>query len=92
MPDSKLLDCPPHHVGIQQCLEQAAHYDHVIIHTSTPSLKNDCKVAEAIKLNRPETRIGFVGAHAAILPTEDPEGLAGDRGVRWPGRTAMPSG
>ena len=37
----------------------------VIVHTSTPSLKNDCKVAEAIKKNRPETSIGFVGAHAA---------------------------
>ena len=54
-------------------------YDHVIIHTSTPSLKNDCKVAEAIKQNRPETKIGFVGAHAAVLPDRNPEGLAGHR-------------
>ncbi len=29
--------------------QQAKDYDHVIIHTTTPSLKNDCKVAEAIK-------------------------------------------
>ena len=83
VPHSKLLDCPPHNLGIQQCLDQAAHYDHVIIHTSTPSLKNDCKVAEAIKLNRPETRIGFVGAHAAVLPAET---LKASPAIDWVGR------
>src|ERR1043166_8055103 len=39
VPGAKLLDCPPPHIDIQQCLEQARHYDHVIVHTSTPSLK-----------------------------------------------------
>ncbi|HWI57136.1 MAG TPA: hopanoid biosynthesis associated radical SAM protein HpnJ, partial [Bacillota bacterium] len=83
VPNSKLLDCPPHNIGIQQCLEQAKGYDHVVIHTSTPSLKNDCKVAEAIKQNRPETRIGFVGAHAAVLPTET---LKASWAIDWVGR------
>src|SRR3954454_7726840 len=69
-PNSTLLDCPPHNIDIKQCLERAKGFDHVIINTSTPSLKNDCKVAEAIKAQRPETKIGFVGAHAAVLPTE----------------------
>jgi hopanoid biosynthesis associated radical SAM protein HpnJ len=55
----------------------------VIIHTSTPSLKNDCRVAEAIKLNRPETTIGFVGAHAAVLPTET---LKASSAIDWVGR------
>jgi hopanoid biosynthesis associated radical SAM protein HpnJ len=81
--DSKLLDCPPHDVQIQQCLEEAKNYDHVIVHTSTPSLKNDCKVAEAIKAHRPETKIGFVGAHAAVLPTET---LKASRAIDWVGR------
>ena len=66
VPNAKLLDCPPHDIDIKRCLEEAKGYDHVIIHTSTPSLKNDCKVAEAIKQNRPETVIGFVGAPAAV--------------------------
>jgi len=70
VPGARLMDCPPHDIHIKECLEQAKAYDHVIIHTSTPSLKNDSKVAEAIKQNRPETIIGFVGAHAAVLPTE----------------------
>src|SRR5919201_1007282 len=63
---ARLLDCPPHNIGKDECLRIASAYDHVIIHTSTPSLRNDCKVAEAIKQQRPEVRIGFVGAHAAV--------------------------
>lgn len=83
VPGSKLLDCPPHNIDIKACLEDAKNYDHVIIHTSTPSLKNDCKVAEAIKRNRPETTIGFVGAHAAVLPTET---LKASPAIDWVGR------
>ncbi len=82
-PNSRLMDCPPHNIGIQQCLDEAVKYDHVIIHTSTPSLKNDSKVAEAIKQRRPETKIGFVGAHAAVLPTET---LKASPAIDWVGR------
>lgn len=69
-PNSRLLDCPPHGIDLAQCLAIAKDYDHVIINTSTPSLKNDCKVAEAIKSQKPGTKIGFVGAHTMVLPTE----------------------
>jgi hopanoid biosynthesis associated radical SAM protein HpnJ len=83
VPDSKLMDCPPHDIDIKRCLEEAKGYDHVIINTSTPSLKNDCKVAEAIKQNRPETIIGFVGAHTAVLPAET---LKASPAIDWVGR------
>jgi hopanoid biosynthesis associated radical SAM protein HpnJ len=83
VPESRLLDCPPHGLGVEACLREALAYDHVIIHTSTPSLKNDCRVAEAIKANRPETQIGFVGAHAAVLPTET---LKASSAIDWVGR------
>jgi hopanoid biosynthesis associated radical SAM protein HpnJ len=81
--DSKLMDCPPHNIGVQECLRGAANYDVVVIHTSTPSLKNDCKVAEAIKQQKPSTSIGFVGAHAAVLPTET---LKASPAIDWVGR------
>lgn len=83
VPDSQLLDCPPHDIGIRECLNRAREFDHVIIHTSTPSLRNDCKVAESIKQNRPETTIGFVGAHAAVLPAET---LKASPAIDWVGR------
>ncbi len=83
VPDSKLLDCPPHHVNLRQTLAIAKNYDHVIINTSTPSLKNDCKVAEAIKAQKPDIKIGFVGAHTMVLPTET---LKASAAIDWVGR------
>ena len=83
VPGSTLLDCPPHDIGKDECLRRAREFDHVIIHTSTPSLKNDCKVAEAIKQQRPGTCIGFVGAHAAVLPAET---LKASKAIDWVGR------
>lgn len=70
VPDSKLMDCPPHDITVEQCLKEAKNYDHVIIHTSTPSLPNDCKIAEAIKEQKPSTTVGFIGAQAMVLPEE----------------------
>jgi hopanoid biosynthesis associated radical SAM protein HpnJ len=83
VPDSKLMDCPPHDIDVKTCLAEAKAFDHVIIHTSTPSLKNDCKVAEAIKAQKPGTVIGFVGAHAAVLPAET---LKASPAIDWVGR------
>jgi hopanoid biosynthesis associated radical SAM protein HpnJ len=83
VPNSRLLDCPPHEISVAECLRIASEYDHVIIHTSTPSLRNDGKVAEAIKEQKPNTLIGFVGAHAAVLPTET---LKASPAIDWVGR------
>jgi hopanoid biosynthesis associated radical SAM protein HpnJ len=83
VPGSRLLDCPPQGFVLADCLREAGKFDHVIIHTSTPSLKNDCKVAAAIKAQRPETKIGLVGAHAAVLPTET---LKASPAIDWVGR------
>ncbi|MFM8421103.1 MAG: hopanoid biosynthesis associated radical SAM protein HpnJ [Verrucomicrobiota bacterium] len=83
VPGSRLLDCPPINMGVEETLRIADQYDHVIIHTSTPSLRNDCKVAEAIKARRPGTTIGFVGAHAAVLPTDT---LKASTAIDWVGR------
>src|SRR5690242_7960900 len=82
-PNSRLLDCPPHNIDLTKCLAIAKDYDHVIINTSTPSLKNDCKVAEAIKSQKPDTKIGFVGAHTMVLPTET---LQASWAIDWVGR------
>jgi len=83
VPNSRLLDCPPHEIGVEECLRIAKEYDHIVIHTSTPSLRNDCKVAEAIKEQKPNALIGFVGAHAAVLPTET---LKASPAIDWVGR------
>ena len=83
VPGSRLLDCPPHNIGIAETLRIAKDYDHVIINTSTPSLKNDSRVAEAIKAQKPSTLVGFVGAHTMVLPTET---LKASPAIDWVGR------
>ena len=65
---SKLMDAPPHHQTVDDVLKIANQYELFILHTSTPSLNNDIKCAEAIKTKNPHAHVGFVGAHVAVLP------------------------
>jgi hopanoid biosynthesis associated radical SAM protein HpnJ len=70
VPDSKLIDAPPHDVTVDQALDAAADNELVIIHTSTPTLPNDIKFVRTLKERKPETVVGFVGAHVAVLPEQ----------------------
>lgn len=70
VPGSRLVDAPPHQQTIEDVLVIAKDYELVIMHTSTPSLANDAKCAEAIKAQNPDTRVGLIGAHVAILPEQ----------------------
>lgn len=70
VPGSKLVDAPPHGQTVEDVLKIAKDYELVILHTSTPSLANDVKCAEAIKAQNPHVKIGFIGAHVAILPEQ----------------------
>jgi len=67
---SKLIDAPPDGLGLEDVVRQAKDYDLIIIHTSTPSLSNDVKVAERLKQERPTALVGFVGPHTSVLPEE----------------------
>ncbi|MBF2067529.1 MAG: hopanoid biosynthesis associated radical SAM protein HpnJ [Calothrix sp. C42_A2020_038] len=67
IPDSKLVDAPPHGQTVDDVLKIATDYELVIMHTSTPSLINDAKCARAIKDKNPGAKVGFVGAHVAVL-------------------------
>ena len=70
VPGSKLVDAPPHGQTVADVLKIANDYELVIMHTSTPSLANDVKCAEAIKAQNPDTKVGFIGAHVAVLPEQ----------------------
>src|SRR5579875_406789 len=70
IPGARLLDAPPHGYNLARTLEVAKDYDLVVIHTSTPSLRNDARTAEAIKAAKPDTIIVFVGGHPTAVPEE----------------------
>ncbi len=65
---SKLVDAPPHNQTVEDVLQISQDYELVLMHASTPSLANDVKCAQAIKAQKPETRVGLIGAHVAVLP------------------------
>jgi hopanoid biosynthesis associated radical SAM protein HpnJ len=65
---SRLVDAPPHDLSRQAVLDIARDYELVILHTSTPTLSGDARLAEAIKSQRPDTTVGFVGPLPAVLP------------------------
>ena len=68
VPESKLVDAPPHNLSLDDVLNIARDYPLVIMHTSTPSLPNDVRCAQAIKAQNRETKVGLIGAHVAVLP------------------------
>ncbi len=70
VPGSALLDAPPHDIGYEDALAAAARHDLVVIHTSTPSLRNDLRFVAALKARKPDALVGCVGAHVAVLPEE----------------------
>jgi hopanoid biosynthesis associated radical SAM protein HpnJ len=68
VPGSRLVDAPPDGLTLSDVAPLARHYDLAVLHTSTPSFPTDVKVAEALKSENPDLRIGFVGAHVAVDP------------------------
>jgi hopanoid biosynthesis associated radical SAM protein HpnJ len=71
---SRLVDAPPHRLGLAEVVEQARGFDLVVIHTSTPSFASDAKTAAALKAAAPALMIGMIGAKVAVQPQESLEG------------------
>ena len=46
---SKLIDAPPHRIGLEEVVKQARDYDLAVLHTSTPSFRSDVRTIEALK-------------------------------------------
>src|SRR5262249_34124915 len=61
---------PPLHLSVDETVRIAHDFDHVVLHTSTPSFRADVRTAQAIKDAKPSTVIGFVGGHVTRLPEE----------------------
>jgi len=68
----KIIDSPAQKFDLEKTLRLAQEFnpDLIIIDTSTPSIKNDIRAAEAIKNRLSETFITLVGTHPSALPEE----------------------
>jgi len=70
LPGARLLDAPPLNMPVDEVVRIARNYDHVVLHTSTPSFRPDVRTAQALKESKPDTVIGFVGGHVTSRPEE----------------------
>ena len=63
---SKLIDAPPHRIGLDAVVAEARGYDLAVLHTSTPSFASDVRVIEALKAAHPGLKAGLIGAKVAV--------------------------
>ncbi|MHC1742279.1 MAG: hopanoid biosynthesis associated radical SAM protein HpnJ [Syntrophobacteraceae bacterium] len=70
IPESRLLDAPPHGVTPEETIRIAKDYEFLALFTSTPGFENDVRLAEAVKDVNPHIKIAFLGPHVSVLPEE----------------------
>ncbi|MSO21459.1 MAG: hopanoid biosynthesis associated radical SAM protein HpnJ [Acidobacteria bacterium] len=70
IPDSKLVDAPPHDITVEQTIQMARDFDFLVLFTSTPGFQSDIRLAQAMKETNPSLKISFVGPHVTTLPVE----------------------
>ena len=70
VPGSKIIDAPPHNLSFADIEADVKSHELIVIHTSTPSFKSDCKTATMIRAINPTAKIGFIGAKVAVEPDQ----------------------
>jgi hopanoid biosynthesis associated radical SAM protein HpnJ len=70
IPESRLLDAPPHGVSPTETVQIATEYDFVVLFTSTPGFASDVRLAQMMKAAKPALKIAFVGPHVTTNPEE----------------------
>jgi hopanoid biosynthesis associated radical SAM protein HpnJ len=68
LPDSKVLDAPPHKVSIEQTVAMARDFELLVLFTSTPGFAVDVKMAEMMKDANSKLKVAFVGPPVTIEP------------------------
>jgi hopanoid biosynthesis associated radical SAM protein HpnJ len=70
LPDSKVLDAPPHGVTIEQTVAMASDFELLVLFTSTPGFQVDVKIAEMMKDTNPKLKVAFVGPPVTVEPEQ----------------------
>ncbi|HMF78606.1 MAG TPA: hopanoid biosynthesis associated radical SAM protein HpnJ [Bryobacteraceae bacterium] len=68
IPNSKVVDAPPHKISIDQTVAMAVDYDLLVLFTSTPGFNVDVRIAEMMKGLNPGLKVAFVGPPVTIEP------------------------
>ena len=76
VPGSRLIDAPPHNLSFKDIEDDVKAHELIVIHTSTPSFKSDCRTAGMVRAINPNAKIGCIGAKVAVEPIESMEACA----------------
>src|SRR5215813_2969364 len=68
LPDSKVVDAPPHKISIEQTVEMGKDFELLVLYTSTPGFHVDVKMAEMMKDVNPKLKVAFVGPPVTVEP------------------------
>src|SRR3954470_7707598 len=68
LPDSKVVDAPPHKISIEQTVTMAKDFELLVLYTSTPGFHVDVKMAEMMKDVNPKLKVAFVGPPVTVEP------------------------
>jgi hopanoid biosynthesis associated radical SAM protein HpnJ len=68
LPDSKVVDAPPHKISIPQTVQMAKDFELLVLYTSAPGFQVDVKMAEMMKDANPKLRVAFVGPPVTVEP------------------------
>jgi hopanoid biosynthesis associated radical SAM protein HpnJ len=68
LPDSKVVDAPPHKVSIEQTVAMAKDFELLVLFTSTPGFHVDVKIAGMMKDSNPKLKVCFVGPPVTVEP------------------------
>jgi hopanoid biosynthesis associated radical SAM protein HpnJ len=68
LPDSRVVDAPPHKISIEQTVRMAPDFELLVLFTSTPGFQVDVKMAEMMKDANPKLKVAFVGPPVTVEP------------------------
>jgi hopanoid biosynthesis associated radical SAM protein HpnJ len=68
LPDSRVVDAPPHKISIDQTVAMARDFEFLVLFTSTPGFHVDVKIAEMMRDANPKLKVAFVGPPVTIEP------------------------
>ncbi|MBI3471053.1 MAG: hopanoid biosynthesis associated radical SAM protein HpnJ [Candidatus Solibacter usitatus] len=68
LPDSKVVDAPPHGISIEQTVAMAKDFELLVLFTSTPGFNVDVKISEMMKDVNSKLKVAFVGPPVTTEP------------------------
>ena len=68
LPDSKVVDAPPHKISIEDTVKMASDFELLVLFTSTPGFDVDVRIAEMMKDSNAKLKVAFVGPPVTVEP------------------------